>query len=398
MTYSPRTIATLCAVISVLITTFFLWFYDPYKPLHKVSAPSPLFDDMDSASLLAVIERQKHYLEKLPSGSTYPIGEYSVTNDWLLTSLLELRSFLKTGPSEKELENFLTNNYEFFQAGGRKNKWGRKMLVTGYYEPLFKGSLTPTPIYTYPLYSPPKSLVKQIDSQQKTVIGRYDETNHFTSFWSREEIETALHLAGNELVYLKDPFDAYLLHVQGSGKIQFPDGSIRSIGFAGTNGLEYKSIGKILVDTNIMKLADVNIPAIRKYLEDHPSERIPLLHQNPRYIFFRWGDNKGPRGSLGEPLTAGRSIAIDPKSLPTGTIAYLHTMKPVLGDDQEIVSWEPMKRLVFPQDSGSAIKGTGRVDVFWGNGVYAETAANHMKHPGKLYFLIKKGVIKADNK
>ena len=397
MTYSPCKIITLCVVISALIAALFFRYYDPYKPLHKVSAPSALSDDADRSSLLTVIEHQKHHLENLPPDTTQPIGPYKVTNSWLLNSLTELQDFVKTNPSGEEFEIFLTNNYDFFQAGGRKNKWGRTMLVTGYYEPLFEGSLDPISPYLTPLYGPPKSLVKKVNSQKKTEIGRYDKQNHFTSFWTREEIETGHHLDGSELVYLKDPFDAYLLHVQGSGKIQLPDGSIRSIGFAGTNGLEYKSIGKILVDTKIMKLADVNIPAIRKYLEDNPSELVPLLHQNPRYIFFKWGDNKGPRGSLGEPLTAGRSIAIDPKSLPTGAIAYLETMKPVVGDDGQIVSWEPMKRLFFPQDTGSAIKGTGRVDVFWGNGAYAETAANHMKHPGKLYFLIKKGLTKVAN-
>jgi len=271
------------------------------------------------------------------------------------------------------------------------------MLVTGYYEPLFEGSLTKNPPYLTPLYTRPAELVQRTGPDGKREMGRYDSEQHFTPFWTRKEIETKHHLAGNELVYLKDPFDAYLLHIQGSGKIAFPEGSIKSVGFAGTNGLTYKSIGKYLVDEKIMKLKDVNIPAIRDYLEQHPNEMLNLLHQNPRYIFFQWGDNKGPRGSSGEALTAGRSIAIDPQALPAGTIAYLKSEKPVLDSANNIIAWEPMERFVFPQDSGSAIKGTGRVDVFWGNGDYAETTANHMKHPGKLYFLVKKGVQKIKN-
>ena len=379
------------AAIIILLTVVFFWFYDPYKPLHQVPPPSSLTDDLDRASLIAVMEQQKHYLERLPQDKTVAFESYQISNSWLLHSLNDLLAYIQQQPSQKDLEQFLLENYVFFQAGGRTSNWSRQMLVTGYYEPLFKGSLSRKAPYLSPLYRRPISLTQKVDSNGNKQVGRYDEKDSFTTFWTRQEIETKHHLDGDEIVYLEDPFDAYLLHVQGSGKIALPDGSVRSIGFAGTNGLEYISIGKYLVDHNIMKLKDVTIPAIRQYLRENPSELTPLLHQNPRYIFFQWGDNKGPRGSSGVPLTPGRSIAIDSQSLPTGTIAYLLTEKPKLNSKLEITSWQPMHRLVFPQDSGSAIKGSGRVDVFWGNGSYAEIAANHMKHPGKLYFLVKKG-------
>ena len=379
------------AAFVILTAAAFLYFYDPYKPLHEVAPLSTFTDDLDRDSLIQVIESQKQYIENQPGDDKVAMGPYLISNDWLHTSVSEMLAFLRSNPDKIELDTFLKTNYLCFQAGGRKSKWGRKMLVTGYYEPLFEGSLTKDAPFLTPLYKRPPSLVQHIGPDGKKQVGRYDKQQKVTSFWTRQEIENKHLLDGNELVYLKDPFDAYLLHVQGSGKISLPDGSVRSIGFSGTNGLTYKSIGKYLADQKIMKLNDINIPAIRKYLREHPDEMTPLLHQNPRYIFFQWGNNKGPRGSSGVPLTAGRSIAIDHETLPGGTIAFLKSQKPVLDSTNTIKKWQPMNRFVFPQDSGSAIKGTGRVDIFWGNGVYAETAANYMKHPGELYFLVKKG-------
>jgi membrane-bound lytic murein transglycosylase A len=385
-----RSILVVTALVLFCATAFW-YFYDPYKPLHETKAPATLVDDLNRDSLIAAAQTQLHYLEGLPGAEMVSIGPYFISNSWLQHSLEEVVDFLYTNPNDIQLEQFIRTNYQFFQAGGRKHSWGRKMLVTGYYEPLFEGSLTKKPPYLTPLYSLPPDLKQIVTSADHKQVGRYDEQKKFLPFWTRQEIETQDHLAGNELVYLKDPFDAYLLHVQGSGKIKLPNGSVRALGFAGTNGHPYKSIGKHLVDAKIMKLSDVSIPAIRSYLEEHPEELLPLLHKNPRYIFFKWRNDTGPVGSIGEPLTPGRSIAIDPQSLPTGALAYLKTQKPIIGDNQSIISWQPMQRLVFPQDSGSAIKGTGRVDVFWGAGDYAEAAANNMKHPGELYFLVKKG-------
>lgn len=389
MIKNGRIIASVAVVL--LTTAALLYFYDPYKPLHQVPPLATLTDDLDRASLIQVMQRQQHYLEGQPDAKRVTVGPYKVSTSWLRKSVDEMLDFLKTAPSNKQLDNFLKTHYLFFQAGGRKNKWGRNMLVTGYYEPLFAGSLSKKAPYLTPLYKRPASLVQQTGPDGKKRLGRYDNNLKFTAFWSRKEIETEQRLAGNELVYLKDPFDAYLLHVQGSGRIALPDGTVKAVGFAGSNGLDYKSIGKYLVDTKVMKLAKVTIPTIRKYLQEHPDTMQSLLQHNPRFIFFSWGDKKGPRGSSGEPLTPGRSIAIDQQQLPGGTIAYLQSEKPVVNAKDAIEKWQPMNRFVFPQDSGSAIQGTGRVDVFWGSGKYAEIAANHMKHPGKLYFLIKKG-------
>jgi membrane-bound lytic murein transglycosylase A len=240
------------------------------------------------------------------------------------------------------------------------------------------------------LYSVPEQLIKRKDpATGKTRVGRADNKGNLVPFWSRREIDGDGILKGDELVYLKDPMDAYMLHIQGSGRVRLQDGSIRSIHYGASNGRGYKSLGKLFVDRKIMKLKEVSIPAIRAYFDEHPEDITQMLYHNPRYIFFKWGDDKGPRGSIGEILTPGRSIAIDHDTFPAGAIGYLVSKKPVLDKSGSIESWITFSRIVFPQDSGSAIKGPGRVDLFMGNGQYAETAASHMKEEGKFYLLIQ---------
>ena len=364
-----------------------------YKSLHRL-APQDIpffFDDMDIVSLIVSAKHQIAYLEKQDQEKiiAFGIDRYSIR--WLLQSVQALLAKLEQKPDSKELDRFLHKNYLLYQAGGRSGLQDRHMLVTGYYEPVFSGSLTKEPRFLTPLYSVPKSLVVLHGRDGRNEFGRYTPDKKFVPYWTRAEIENNELLRGYELVYLKDPFDAFLLHVQGSGRIQLPDRSIRSVRFAGSNGLEYKSIGKLLIDEKVMSLEKVSIPAIRDYLRRHPEQRQRLLQHNPRFIFFKWGDSLPPKGSSGERLTPGRSIAIDTSALPGGTIGYLVSRRPQVDRDETITGWKIFSRFVFPQDSGAAIKGPGRVDIFWGSGDYAEIAASHMKEEGNLYFLVKKG-------
>lgn len=362
---------------------------DDYKPLHRVDQEAmPFFsDDLDTGSLLISAEHQIAYLKRLPADTTVPIGGENVDIARLLYSVQFLAEKLRQNPDPDDLNSFIQHHYLVYQAGGRAGQRGRRMLVTGYYEPLFEGDINKKANCIYPIYGVPASLaVRTVEGQNR--IGRYDHNHQFLPYWSRAEIETGDLLKGYELAYLKDPLDAFLLHVQGSGRIKMPDDSIRSVRYAGSNGLPYNSIGKLLVDEKILTLEEVSVPAIRDYLERNPDQRTRILHHNPRYIFFTWGDDLGPRGSSGEELTPGRSIALDTKALPGGTIGYLTSRRPVIDSKGQITGWTPMNRFVFPQDSGNAIKGTGRVDLFWGSGNYAEIAANHMKEDGQLYFLV----------
>lgn len=377
--------------ISILI--YFYSIKRNYQPLHRLQQlEAPAFaDDMDRASLIECTRHHLSFLKKQSSEKQFCIGTETYSNSWLLNSLELFLEKLEQNPSPEDLKRFLLDNYLIFQAGGRDDKGPRQMLVTGYYEPIFKGSRTRQPPFLTPIYSPPPSLITIPVADKEPLIGRYGPDNQLVAYWSRKEIETSSELLkGNELAFLEDPFDAFLLQVQGSGKIHFPNDSIRSIHFAASNGHKYASIGKLLVEEKAMTLEAVTIPAIRAYLQQHPDQQQRILHSNPRYIFFNWGDDSGPVGSSGEVLTPGRSIAIDGTSLPEGAIGYLVSRTPIACDNGQIAGWKPLTRFVFPQDSGAAIKGTGRVDIFFGNGINGEFAANHMKEEGKLYFLIKK--------
>ncbi len=380
------------SVLLIICLTIFILTHEPYRKLHLLENEEiPLFiDDADIASLISVTRKQIEYLEKQNLLDSKSFGDRSYSSAWLLDSAKDFLTLLETSPSQSDFNQNIREKFDIYQAGGRKKSGQRRMLVTGYYEPVFKGNLEKVPPYLTPIYYPPSSLTTTISNDNQKLVGRIDENNQFKPFWSRSEIENDNLLKGYELAYLKDPFDAYLLHVQGSGKIELPDKSLLAVRFAGSNGLEYNSIGKLLVDEKHMELENVSIPTIRHFLQKHPEQQQRILHHNPRFIFFKRGDNLGPRGSSDVRLTPGRSIAIDWDSLPGGTIGFLTSRRPELDKNGKIDQWTQLNRFVFPQDSGSAIKGTGRVDLFWGNGEYAEVAASHMKEEGKLYFLVKK--------
>jgi peptidoglycan lytic transglycosylase A len=361
-------------------------------PLDKVSPNDlPEFnDDLSLERLLTGAVRHLHYLNTLPDTSSFTLGSDTYSVSWMRESMNSFIDILKQDPDADELARIITENYTIYQAGGREDHPRGEMLITGYYEPFLKGSLTKKKPYLYPLYSPPDSLVQIKDPKSDNLLfKRRNEHNQYVPYWSRKEIEEQGIAAGNELVYLDNPIDAFILHVQGSGKIQLQDGSVRSIHYAASNGLEYFSIGKLLVDQGKMSLENVSIPTIRQYLHEHPDEQDDILNHNIKFIFFNWAPDGDPVGSLGEPLVAGRSIAVDLDVLPHTPLAFLITRKPVLDETGAITEWIPMHRFVFPQDSGSAIKGSGRADVYWGSGNYAKTAAGSMKEKGTLYFLVK---------
>lgn len=243
---------------------------------------------------------------------------------------------------------------------------GTQALITGYYEPLLDGSRVPDAAHRYPLYRLPPDPT------------RFD----------RAEIDAgALAGQGLELLWVSDPVDAFFLHVQGSGRVRLPDGEIIRAGFAGTNERDYVSIGRAMVDAGIMSKEEVTAQSIRAYLAAHPDEVAGWLHKNPRYVFFRdLGPSQelGPIGALNVPLTPGRSVAVDPEFVSLGLPLWLNTTRPDSG--------APVQRLVAAQDKGGAIKGPGRLDLFWGAGDEAEELAGLMKQPGQYWIIVPRRV------
>ncbi|MBT8328782.1 MAG: MltA domain-containing protein [Desulfofustis sp.] len=345
---------------------------------------SPFFvDDASPDSLINAIDQHLIYLSTTGKAHSFD-KQFGLAQDEFYRSLSTFRELLVANPDPIRLNQLIRTHFQLYQATGRDSD--QEMLVTGYYEPIFEGSLKTNKDYRYPLYSHPPSLITSHKGENK--MGRLDDSGRLVPFWTRREIETANLLEGHEMAWLKDRFDAYLLQIQGSGRIMLPDGTTRAVHYAASNGLTYQSLGKLFVDEQIMTREEVSIDAIRTYFGSHPEQMERMLHHNPRYIFFKWGDDRGPRGSLGQVLTADRSIAVDHTIFPSGAIGYLVSRRPIFNDNGTINHWKTFGRFVLPQDSGAAIKGPGRVDLFMGNDYYAEQAAGSMKEKGSLFFLL----------
>jgi membrane-bound lytic murein transglycosylase A len=263
-------------------------------------------------------------------------------------------------------------------------------LFTGYYEAELKGSLTPAQGYDWPLYRRPDDLVSidlkrfDADLSGRRILGR-TEDGKLVPYHSRAQIDAGA-LAGRdlELLWVDDPVDAFFLHVQGSGQVTLPDGSARRVGFAGSNGLPFYAIGRALIDEGRVSRDKVSMQAIRDWLRANPDQAKAIMERNKRYIFFRLIEGEGPVGAQGVALTAGRSLAVDPRHLPLGAPLWLDTTWPA--------SDRPLRRLVVAQDTGSAIKGAIRGDFFWGFGEAALEQAGRMKQTGAYYLLLPKSV------
>jgi len=274
-----------------------------------------------------------------------------------------------------------------FEPRSMHNGEGAEGLITGYYEPLLEGSRTRTSRYRYPVYQRPGDLlVVDLGSLYPELAGRTlrgrVEGRRVVPYFSRAEIDNGKKLlAGNELVWVDDPVALFFLQVQGSGRIRLRDGEMLRVGYADQNGHPYQSIGSRLIAMGALKREDVNLETIKEWLRSHPDEAEGVLNTNPSYIFFGLRDPTlpGPLGSLNVPLTPERSAAVDPSYIPFGTPLWIDTTSPIDG--------QPYRRLLMAQDTGGAIKGPVRIDIFFGFGAQAERLAGNMKQPGRVYAL-----------
>lgn len=264
-------------------------------------------------------------------------------------------------------------------------------LFTGYYEPLLHGSRTRSERYRVPLLRHPGDIVRvdlgkfRDDLAGRSLAGRL-AGNTLEPYHERSEIERgALAGRGLELLWVDDPIDAFFLHIQGSGRVALPDGTTLRVGYAGQNGHPYVAIGKELVARGALRREEVSMQSIRRWLEEHPAEAEAVLDANPSYVFFRLLEGEGPLGSLGVPLEPGRSLAVDPDFLPMGAPIYLEARVPAA---DEAAPDETLRRLLVAQDTGGAIQGVVRGDLFWGFGEEAASRAGRMKHPGRIWVLL----------
>jgi len=243
------------------------------------------------------------------------------------------------------------------------NKTG---LFTGYYEIQLNGSFKKTKTYQYPVYKKPKDL----KSGKK--------------YYTRKQIEKG-KLKGRklELIYVDDKIDLFFLHVQGSGRIVLENGKIVNVGFAGKNNHEYTSIGKEMINKGIVTAQEISATKLKQWLKENPNEAENILHKNKSYVFFQKTPSTSVIGSQGVALTPERSLAVDRTLIPFGLPIWLETTLPKEGG-----SYSPYNRLMVSQDTGSAIKGAVRGDVFFGNGQRAEKLASAMSQKGKYFILL----------
>ena len=260
-------------------------------------------------------------------------------------------------------------------------------LFTGYFEPELKGSLKQGGVYQTPLYARPADLIS-------ASLGTFDDDLSGTTIWGRVENGKLKPYAGRKaiedgtsgvllkpLAWVSDPVEAFFLHVQGSGRVRLADGSVMRLGFAGKNGLKYRSIGRLLIDRGEIPAERLTMDSIADWARKNPEKGRRLIQENPSFVFFSELTGPGPIGAGGYALTPGRSLAVDRRHLPLGVPLWLETAHPL---DKS----RAFNRLMVAQDSGGAIKGVVRGDIFFGAGSDARAMAGNMKRGGRYFVLL----------
>ncbi|MFQ6077916.1 MAG: murein transglycosylase A [Thermodesulfobacteriota bacterium] len=368
----------------------------PEKPLVLLREKDiPPFDnDLDRESLRVAIGRSIEYFRRLPEDRLFQYGEDQYSAGHLIRSLETFLYLLDEVEDMEELTDMVRQRFNVYQSVGSDG--GGTVLYTGYYEPILEGRLIPDDRYRWPLYRRPDDLM-EVDLELfspkfkgEKIVARYDGSR-IVPYFSREEIDSHGILFGRqlELVWLEDPIDVFFLQIQGSGQVILEDGTRLRVNYSASNGRPYRSIGGLLIDRGIIEREEMNIPRLREYLRDNPALREEILNHNESYVFFRVVE-EGPLGNIEVPLTPGRSIATDSRLFPKGGLVFISAEKPIIDDSGSMVTWVPFSRFALNQDTGGAIKGPGRVDLFWGSGEKAGEAAGYMKTEGKLYFLVEK--------
>ena len=293
--------------------------------------------------------------------------------------------------SDARARAFFETRFEPFAVS---NNGREKGLFTAYFQIEVAGDLLPRDPPGVPLYARPDDLV-QVDLGRfreeftgRSISGRL-ERGRLVPYSARAEIDSgALVDQGLEIAWIDNPVDAFFLHIQGSGRIRLPDGSLIDVGYDGSNGHAYTTLGGLMIERGLLPAGGASMPAIRQWIAANPDDGAALMAENARFIFFRRLGTGAPMGAQGVPLTPGRSLAVDRKYLPLGVPLWLETQVPSADGGDPV----PFRRLMVAQDTGSAITGPVRGDIYWGTGPEAGALAGRMKYPGRYFVLVPKAV------
>jgi membrane-bound lytic murein transglycosylase A len=360
----------------------------------KTTAYPDFSDYLRYADLAESINQSLSYLRRIPADRLFYFGKDTFTTPHIIRTLERFLDFIQTNPSESALNRFIAGNFLVYQSVGSNRK--KEILFTGYYEPTILGSLQQDDTFQFPIYTIPSDLIT-IDLSPfaerfkgEKIVGRYNGRT-VVPYYERREIQnsTLLKEKTDVLAWIKDPIDLFFLQIQGSGKIQLTNGNLLNVHYHASNGRPYRSIGRLLIDEGKIPAEEMSMQKIRSYLNANPHEIEHIFNHNPSYVFFKLEED-GPLGYLQVKLTGTRSVALDRKIYPLASLAFIESLLPLVDAAGMIEDWSDFSGFVLNQDTGGAIRGPGRADLFWGNGPYAEIAAGHMQHPGKLYFLVLK--------
>lgn len=332
----------------------------------------------DWKTVLRAVDNSLRYIQSPAAAKAYrkyPVK--GITRDRVQRSLLRFRQLVIRSRTPAELQASVKREFTFYQSPGKNGKG--EVLFTAYYEPTYTASPVPTPEYRYPLYRLPSNFAKWHKPHPTRM--QLEGKDGLLGAKSR--------LRGLEMVWLRDRLEAFLVQIQGSARLQLTNGKIMTIGYAGKTAYPYTSIGKELAKDGKLPLAGLTLPVMLQYFAEHPFELNNYLPRHRGFVFFRETKGAPATGCLGIPVTAERSIATDKSLMPPGALALMHTSLPMTNNFGEI-EYHTASRYVLDQDTGSAIKGPGRVDYFMGTGQLAGDRAGVTGSRGELYYLLLK--------
>ena len=365
----------------------------PGQPaLRKITNPHEIPDFtmacLDLVDLRPAIDNSLNYLRKPSSQRFFPPlgtpygGAGEISHTLAVDSLNAFAELLDSGLTIRGLNEAIRERFDVYMSVGCDDRG--TVLFTGYYTPIFDGSLVRTERFGYPLYKMPDDLEKGLDGE---ILGRRGAGGQLLQYPSRVEIEESRMLEGTELVWLGDPFEVYIAHVQGSAKIRQPDGELITVGYAANNGYEYKSVSKELVKDGRISSEQLSLSAMIAFFKKNKELVDTYVRRNPRFVFFKIEDGP-PRGSLNEPVTAFRSIATDKSIFPRGCLTFISTTLP-RARGGAVVN-QLYSGFALDQDTGGAIRAPGRCDVYMGQGDTAGKLAGQTYQEGRLYYLFLK--------
>jgi len=358
--------------------------------LRRITEPHEIPDFtmacLDLARLRTAIDNSLNYLRKPSSQQFFPCGE--ITHTLAVDSLNAFAELLDSRLTVRRMNEAIREKFDVYVSVGCDDRG--TVLFTGYYTPIFDGSLVRTERFRYPLYKMPDDLVKGPDGEtlgkrgadRKVPVLHRD--GQLTQYPSRAVIEESGMLAGTELAWLSDPFEVYITHVQGSAKIRLPDGKLITVGYAANNGYEYKSVSKELVKDGRISSEQMSLSVMIAYFKKNKYLVDTYVRRNPRFVFFKIEDGP-PRGSLNEPVTPFRSVATDKSIFPRGCLTFISTILP--RPTGETVASQYYSGFALDQDTGGAIRAPGRCDVYMGQGETAGKLAGQTYQEGRLYYL-----------